>query len=131
MIKGSVMEKLIELAPYQDACLVILRNTRCRNGGLILKKKNHTFWKIFPIHIYFFCSHHILGPCIRWRRGWVTGWKIRICTCIGTILRILAIMVQWFLRFFFQDKPSIFKIICYLFSDWILPFIKATYIPLF
>lgn len=42
MIKGSVMEKLIKLAPYQDACLVRLRNTSCRNGGLILKKP-HTF----------------------------------------------------------------------------------------
>lgn len=35
MIKGSVMEKLIKLAPYQGAYLVILRNTNCRNGGLI------------------------------------------------------------------------------------------------
>lgn len=43
MIKGSVMEKLIKLAPYQGASLVILRNTNCRNGGLILKKKTHTF----------------------------------------------------------------------------------------
>lgn len=44
MIKGSVMEKLIKLAPYQGAYLVILRNTSCRNGGLILKKKTHTFF---------------------------------------------------------------------------------------
>lgn len=35
MIKGSVMEKLIKLAPYPDASMVILRNTSCRNGGLI------------------------------------------------------------------------------------------------
>lgn len=131
MIKGSVMEKLIKLAPYQDACLVILRNNSCRNGGLILKKKTHTFWKIFPIHMYFFCSHHILGPCIRWRRGWVTGWKIRICTCIGTILRILAIMVQWFLRNFFSGQAFYFQDYLLSLSDWILPFIKATYIPLF
>lgn len=73
MIKRSVMEKLIKLAPYQGAYLVILRNTNCRNGGLILKKKNPHILKDFSNTYVFFCSHHILGPCIRWRRGWVTG----------------------------------------------------------
>lgn len=58
MIKGSVMEKLIELAPYPDACLVIHRNTNCRNGGLIKK----TILKDFPntyVHVLFLLPTYI------------------------------------------------------------------------
>lgn len=61
MIKGSVMEKLIKLAPYQDASLVILRNTNCRNGGLIQKKKQNTHFERFSQYICTF-----FAPIIYW-----------------------------------------------------------------
>lgn len=60
MIKGSVMEKLIKLALYQDASLVILRNTSCRNGGLILKKKPTHFERFSQYICTFF------APIIYW-----------------------------------------------------------------
>lgn len=85
MIKGSVMDKLIELAPYPDACLVIHRNTNCRNGGLI--KKNH-----LERFSYYICTCTFFAPIIYLALVTVGGGgglqveKFRKCSCIGTIL---------------------------------------------
>lgn len=72
MIKGSVMEKLIKLAPYQGAYLVILRNTNCRNGGLILKKN---IWKDFPNTYVLLLLPSYIGPLYPLEEGVGYGLK--------------------------------------------------------
>lgn len=74
MIKGSVMEKLIKLAPYQGAYLVILRNTNCRNGGLIFKKKTHIL-KDFPNTYVLFLPPSYIGPLYPLEEGVGYGLK--------------------------------------------------------
>lgn len=74
MIKGSVMEKLIKLAPYPDACLVIHRNTNCRNGGLILKKNPHIL-KDFPNTYVLFLLPSYIGPLYPLEEGVGYGLK--------------------------------------------------------
>lgn len=110
MIKGSVMEKLIKLAPYQDACLVILRNTNCRNGGLILKKTPHIL-KDFPNTYVLFLLPSYIGPLYPLEEGVGYGLKNQNMYLyrnnFANIGNNGAVVPE---NFFFQDKPSIFKI---------------------